>query len=427
MNAGGQRARGGINWLLWLTAAFTGGLGAWNLMSAARGFEGDLAMLQTIYLAFGLLVALGIALIDYHIFERIAYPLFFLSLLSLLAVLAVGRVASGSRRWIPLGLFNFQPSEMAKIAVILALAKYFSDESDPPAAGYRLWDLIKPATPFYPLGALGALILFWEKAPLAEAGHWRFLMLAACMIWAALSVLYVYRVGRTSLHDMLSPVIPIVLPAILIIRQPDLGTSLALAAVAGTIILFMKVRFRSLLIAAAVLVAASVASWYLVLEPYQKGRIEAFLSPGTDTMGSGYHAYQSIIAVGSGRLHGKGFMESTQTKYQFLPEQHTDFVFSVWAEERGFIGCALVLGLFLFLLVQIVNIASGARDRFGVLIGVGMAGMVFWHLFINVGMVIGVLPVVGITLPLWSYGGSSVVAILVGVGLLMSVSRHKRA
>ena len=217
----------------------------------------------------------------------------------------------------------------------------------------------------------------------------------------------------------------VLLPAILIIRQPDLGTSLALSAIAGTMILFMKVRFRSLIIAMAVFVVAAIAAWFLLLEDYQKRRIDSFVAPSADTKGTGYHARQSIIAVGSGMMHGKGYKESTQTQFQFLPEQHTDFVFSVWAEEQGFIGCLLALALFLFLLVQITNVASASRDRFGMLVGVGMAGLVFWHMFINIGMVIGALPVVGITLPLWSYGGSSILAVMTGFGLLLSISLRR--
>ena len=254
---------------------------------------------------------------------------------------------------------------------------------------------------------------------------WRFVLLGLSMIWAVASSLFVVRSGRTSLHDLLSPVILVLLPVMLIIRQPDLGTSLALTAIAGTMILFMKVRFSSLLIASVVFIAVAIGAWYLLLEDYQKGRIEAFVAPGADIKGTGYHARQSIIAVGSGMMHGKGYRESTQTQFQFLPEQHTDFVFSVWAEEQGFLGCLLVLALFLFFLVQITNVASAAKNRFGMLVGVGMAGFVFWHMFINIGMVIGVLPVVGITLPLWSYGGSSILAVMAGVGLLLSISMRR--
>ncbi len=498
----GKGRLSGLNWLLLLTILVVGGIGLVNLYSAARFAAGNLARVQGLWFAGCLLVALVLAFVDYRLFERLAYPLFALALLGLLAVLGFGRVINNSKRWIDLGLFNFQPSEMMKIGVILALAKYFSDDADvrryrsvmarlfvwahpvyplcsaaallwfwgrepvselgywrwavlagcvlwealavylalsrgrfpegrltgsrgAVPAGYTLDDLIKPSTPLYPIGAVGALILFWESSPLAELGGLRFAMLGACLIWAATSALLVVRSGRSRLHDLLSPVILVVLPGILIMRQPDLGTALVLFVTAASMILFMKVRLSSFLIAVAVLMVATVASWYLVLKPYQQKRIEAFIAPSADTRDTGYHARQSMIAVGSGQLSGKGYGNSTQTRFQFLPEQLTDFVFSVWAEEQGFVGCLVVLILILFLLVQVVNVASSARDHFGVLCCVGLAALVFWHVFINIGMVSGVLPVVGLTLPLWSYGGSSVLAFMVGFGLVLSVSFHR--
>ena len=490
-----------LNWPLLLTVMVVGGIGLVNLSSAAHEAYGNLAMVQGIWFGGCLLVALVLTFLDYRLFERLAYPLFVLALLSLLAVLGFGRVINNSKRWIDLGLFNFQPSEMMKIGVILALAKYFSDDdgvtrhrsviarlivwahpvyplcsaaalfwfwgrnpvieldnwrwvllagcvlwealavyevvsrgrfpgrkNDSLAAGqagYTLDDLIKPSTPLYPLGAIGALIVFWERSVLAELGWVRFAMVAGCLIWAAAGTIFVFQSGRARLHDLLSPVIMVVLPGILIMRQPDLGTSLVLFATAASMILFMKVRLRSFLIAAAVILVATIASWYLLLKPYQQNRIKAFIAPSADTRDSGYHARQSIIAVGSGRLTGKGFGNSTQKRARFLPELRTDFVFAVWAEEWGFAGCLVVLLLFLFFLVLVVDVASNARDRFGALICVGLAALVFWHVFINIGMVSGVLPVVGLTLPLWSYGGSSTMAFMVGFGLVLSVSYHK--
>jgi cell division protein FtsW (lipid II flippase) len=413
-------------WLLGTVLALAG-LGLVNLSSAARDLERNMALIQAVYLGIGTLLALLLAAFDYRWFDKLAYPLFVLCLVALLSVLVFGRVVSGSRRWFHLGPFNLQPSELAKIGLMFALARYFSEESELPERGYSLWRLIKPATPLYPVGALGALILFWEKEALAEFGGWRFVLMGAGLIWAALSVLWTLRSGRTRVHDLLSPVILILAPAILVMRQPDLGTALALCAIGGTMILFMKVRPWSLFIALVGLVASSIAAWFLVLQPYQKSRILSFLAPGEDSLGSGYHALQSLIAVGSGQWSGKGYGQSTQTQFHFLPEQHTDFVFSVWAEEQGFVGCLLALGLFLALLVQLVNVASGARERFGTLVCVGLAGLFFWQAFINIGMVIGALPVVGITLPLWSYGGSSVLAVFLGAGVVLSVSLRRHA
>ncbi|MFC1654426.1 FtsW/RodA/SpoVE family cell cycle protein [Myxococcota bacterium] len=413
-----------FNWGLVGATMAVAGLGLVNLYSASHGASTNMAFLQGLWLGVGVVIAVVLTVLDYRIFEQLAYPFLILTLVFLLAVLVIGRVISGSQRWINLGFMNFQPSEMAKISVILCMAKYFSDEPGLPAGGYRLRDLIKPTTVPYPAGAAGALMLFWEK--LEFLGGWRFVLLVVFLAWGAASVLYALRTGRTSLHDMLSPIILVILPAILILRQPDLGTTLMLFAIAGTMILFVKVRFLSLVIAGVVFVVAAVGSWQF-LQPYQKDRILAFISPSEDIKDSGYHSRQSMIAVGSGKTSGKGFGESTQTQFRFLPEQHTDFVFSVWAEEWGFTGCLVVLGVFLFWLVQMINVASDARERFGVLVAVGITAMIFWHVAINIGMVIGVLPVVGITLPLWSYGGSSVLAMMASLGLLMSVSLRRHA
>jgi len=414
---------GSFNWALLLTTLAVGGLGIVNLSSASRTATSNLAMIQAIWLGVGVGLAVVLTVLDYRIFERLAYPILVITLILLLAVLFAGRVISGSQRWLHLGAFNFQPSEMAKIAVVLCVAKYFNDEPSLPERGYGLRELIKPATILYPLGAIGALTLYWERLPFL--GGWRFAILVGLLIWAAACFLYSLRTGRSHLHDLLSPIILVALPAVLILRQPDLGTTLVLFAVTGTMILFVKVKPLSLIIAVVAIMVAAASAWFFVLEPYQKKRVFAFLEPSADIKGSGYHAWQSRLAVGSGRVSGKGFGNSTQTQFKFLPEQHTDFVFSVWAEEWGFTGCAGVLGLFLFWLLQMINIASSARERFGALVAVGVIALIFWHVAINIGMVIGVLPVVGITLPLWSYGGSSVLATMVAIGLLLSISLRR--
>jgi rod shape determining protein RodA len=160
-------------------------------------------------------------------------------------------------------------------------------------------------------------------------------------------------------------------------------------------------------------------------KPYQKKRVETFLNPQADVLGAGYHATQSMIAIGSGQGLGKGWGQGTQTYLSFLPEQHTDFIFSVWAEERGFAGCLLLLGLYFLLVASAIDIAGNARDRFGHFVAVGILGLLFWHVAINIGMVIGLLPVVGVTLPLMSYGGSSVVVIMSGIGLLANVGMRR--
>jgi rod shape determining protein RodA len=207
-------------------------------------------------------------------------------------------------------------------------------------------------------------------------------------------------------------------------KQPDLGTALIVVAVGATIILFAKVRWQALVAVGAVVVIGAVFA-YPHLKPYQRKRVETFLDPEGDVLGAGYHATQSMIAVGSGQGLGKGWGQGTQTLLSFLPEQHTDFIFSVWAEEHGFVGCLLLLCLYYGLVVSALGIAANARDRFGHFLAVGVTGMLFWHAFINMGMVTGVLPVVGVTLPLMSYGGSSVMAVMIGVGLLNNVAMRR--
>lgn len=498
-----QAQRGGFNWPLLLAVLAVFGLGLLNLQSAARTANRDLAFIQSLWFGFSLLAALVLSLLHYHVLERLAYPAWVVGLVLLLMVLAFGKVINNSRSWIGLGLFNFQPSEVVKIALVVALAKYFADDADlqrkpsfvaklisalqpvypvgmivailwfwnhptllrsgaggifrygtlaaaliwealilvprflrrrlPGEDGvlgqtqvkrYTLDDLIKPESPAYPLGGLLALIVFWEKEGVASLENLRFLLLALCTIWAGISILFAFSAGRTKVHDWLSPVILMALPGILILAQPDFGTAMVTEVTAASILLFMRVRWSSLVIAGLVLAVTGLLAFAFVLKPYQQDRIMNFLEPSTNTQDSGYHARQSMIAIGSGRLTGKGHAQSTQTQFQFLPEQHTDFVFSVWAEEQGFLGCLGVLGLFLFLLALLINVASSARDLFGILIAVSMAFLCFWHIFINVGMVTGVMPVVGLTLPLWSYGGSSVFAFMLGFGLVFSVSRH---
>jgi cell division protein FtsW (lipid II flippase) len=492
-------SKGKTHWLLLLNLTGVGAVGLVNLYSAASSITNHLVLTQAAWFAVGLCMAVFLSFVDYRMFEKVAYPLFVFCLLSLLSVLVFGRVVNNSRRWLSFLSINVQPSEMMKIAVILALAKYFSDDAGQirtrsavsrllikahplfplgsgvvlllgwdrieqesirwiflglclvwevlaviyffllrrvklkvysrvmglQEKGYTLDDLIKPASVLYPLGFFGALSLFWEQKPLPELGAWRFLLLAICLVWAAVTVVSAIHDGRTKVHAHLSPVILAALPAVLIMRQPDLGTALVLLATAASMVLFIKVRMRSFFLAVGVLLVSMVAAWFFVLKPYQKDRINAFISPSADTQDRGYHARQSIIAVGSGQFFGKGYGLSTQTKFQFLPEHHTDFVFSVWAEEWGFVGCLLALLMFLGLLVLIVSVASYARDRFGVLICVGVAALIFWQVFINIGMVIGVAPVVGLTLPLWSYGGSSVLTLMIGFGWVLSVSYHK--
>ncbi|NMB75777.1 MAG: rod shape-determining protein RodA [Myxococcales bacterium] len=498
-----MRSKNRLPWLFVGNLLAVAGLGMLNLSSAVAD-AGHTAWTQLAWFGLGCAVAVLFAALDYRMLERVAYPFFTGCILLLLLVLGLGRVVQGSRRWFSLLGFNLQPSELAKIGLVLVLARYFAEEGeDAPAGGYTLRRIIKPLSPVWALGATAALIVGWERiehvsfaglaADLANwrflmmgillawmaggglwiwrgppalrwvrffghpasplyallaalvwmaltgggfrvirfgafdihLGAWRFLLLGLLLAWGAATILRAIQKNQTRLHDLLSPAVLTLLPALLILKQPDLGTTLVFFLVAGTMIVFVRLRWVSLLITLLVLAMGTWLAWNHLLHGYQKKRLESFLAPATDVMGSGYHAHQSIIAVGSGQATGKGFRASTQTQFKFLPEQQTDFVFSVFAEEWGFWGCLLVLVLFFLLLVQMVDMAAGARDRFGILLGVGVIAMIFWQAFINIGMVIGLLPVVGITLPWWSYGGSSMLAVMMGVGLLLSVALRR--
>ncbi|HEY5676381.1 MAG TPA: rod shape-determining protein RodA, partial [Myxococcales bacterium] len=309
-------------------------LGVWNLASASRSAHAPVWISQVSYMAVGAAIALGIGLFDYRRFMRLAYPFYAFVILLLLVVFVKGRVIMGARRWIDIGPVNLQPSELAKVAVALALARWFHMDAGKRKDGYGLLSLAVPA----------AITL---------------------------------------------------LPAVLILKQPDLGTALIVVSVGATMMLFARVRWQALVAVLAVVVAGAVFA-YPHLKPYQRKRVETFLNPEADVLGSGYHATQSMIAVGSGQGLGKGWGQGTQTLLSFLPEQHTDFIFSVWAEEHGFVGCLLLLALYYALVVSALGIAGNARDRFGHFLAVGVTGMLFWHAFINMGMVTGVLPVVGV-------------------------------
>ncbi len=378
---GPQRLWRQAPWHLLVVAGAIGGLSVWNLVSASRVSHAQLWQTQATWLGIGLAVCLATMFVDYRHLLRLAYPAYVLVLVALVAVLAKGHAAMGARRWLDFGPMHLQPSELMKIAIILVLARFYHEDPRH-KEGYALWELWLPA--------------------------------------ALLAV-----------------------PVVLVLKQPDLGTGMMISATAGTCILFGKIRRWSLAFLAGLAVVGGVAggfyysacnpeipkaqrpSFCVLLKDYQLKRVSSFIDPEADTLGSGYHASQSLIAVGSGQGWGKGWSKGTQTQLSFLPEQHTDFIFSVWAEEHGFFGSTLLLALYLVLILLSIGVAATAREKFGAFIAVGVCGMLFWHVFINIGMVSGLLPVVGVTLPLMSYGGSSVLTIMVGLGLLMNVGMRR--
>lgn len=353
-----------FDWTLFTTAMLIAVIGIFNLRSSTYPYTGTATPLfikQTYWLLIGVGLLALILTLDYRTFTRFAYPFYILCLSFLLLVMLFGRTTSGAQRWLQLGFLSFQPSELAKIALILALARFFSENENP--RGYGLRDLAIP-----------------------------FLLLT--------------------------------LPTLLVFKQPDLGTVGLLVLIFVSILTFMGLRPRAWAILG--LGCASVAPffWHLLKE-YQKKRLLSFLNPDLDPLKTGYHIIQSKIALGSGAFFGKGYLKGTQSQLHFLPEQHTDFVFSVWAEEWGFVGSFVLLFLFLLLISRGLKIASTSKNRAGALLAIGLSAMLFWETFINVGMVVGIVPVVGVPLPLFSYGGTSVITTLIGIGILMNISMHR--
>jgi len=230
--------------------------------------------------------------------------------------------------------------------------------------------------------------------------------------------------GR-SLKHMAIPFFVVGLPVLLILRQPDLGTAMMIFLIFLSVMLLIKLKLRSVITLFLVALLAMPISWSYLLKDYQKQRIFTFLNPNSDPSGSGWHLRQSLYAIGSGRFFGKGYMEGTQNQLHFLPERWTDFPFAVWAEEWGFLGSVGLMAIYLFIILWAVKLASEARDRFGAVLCLGVAALYFWHTVINIGMVTGLVPVVGVTLPLMSYGGSSVLTMMFAAGLLMNVSIRK--
>ena len=360
-----RRLINNFDWILLAILVFIGAVSVINLYSATHPIGGtgggNIYVKQMCWYAIGFLILLLMTTFDYHVLDGLAYPLFFISLIFLVAVLKAGRVSHGSQRWLSLGYFSFQPSEMVKISIIIVLAKYFS----------------------------------------------------------ALERAEKYRA-----RDLLRPLLLIAIPFLMIVYQPDLGTAMMLLIVSFSIIIFVTVNWKSIMIVLSIAFFSAPLFW-ITLQEYQKKRIITFLRPDLDPLGAAYHVTQSKIAIGSGLFWGKGFLKGTQTRLHFLPQQHTDFPFSVLAEEWGFVGSAVLLLAYLFLILWCLNIAKNSKDKFGTLIVVGIAASVFWHIIINVSMAIGLLPVVGIPLVLFSYGGSSIISTMAAMGLVMNISMRR--
>lgn len=356
-----------FDWPLFIAAAAIAVLGVTNLYSATSVYTGARAELyinQIQWLAVGGILA-GVALaVDYRHLERLGYILYTFGVFNLILVFVLSKDVRGSQRWIPIGGFAYQPSEFMKIWLAIALAKYLHD--DPRSEGRSLKHLLAPAA------LTGA-------------------------------------------------------PALLVLKQPDLGTASILVLIFLTVAAVTRIRWQSALSFVAAVGVASPIVWYYVLLGYQKDRITTFLNPEADVKGLGYHAHHARVAIGDGGLFGTGFMSGTQNQFGFIPDQFSDFPFPVFAEEWGFVGAVVLIGFYAFLTVWAIRVASLAKDRFGAALAVGCTAIIFWHAIINIGMTSGVLPVVGVTLPLFSYGGSSMITILMALSLIMNVSMRRSA
>ncbi len=338
-------------------------IGLANLYSATLNLPSNKYFItQCYWFVLGFIAAFGCCVFDYRLLERIAYPIYIITVLLLLFVLLKGRFISGSRRWIDLGIFSFQPSELAKIAIIITLAKYFHNREKTSPMGF---------------------------------------------------------------FEFLKPLILIAVPTSLILLEPDLGTSLIVAFISFSIVMLAGIRWKTILVLAVAVAIILPLGWTFLIKDYQKRRVSGFLNPEADPLGAGYQQIQAKIAVGSGMIFGKGYMEGTQSKLQFLPKQHTDFIISNYSEEWGFFGSIVLLLLFGIFLIRGLSIAHAAKEKFGSLLSYGLCALFFWQIFINISMELGIMPVVGMTLPLLSYGGSSLLTNMIAVGLLLNVSMRR--
>ena len=346
-------------WLLLLLIALCS-IGFVTLTSAVDGDPGVL-LRQSIYLGLGFVVMVVAAQIPIYIYSRWAPWFYLIGILALFLVLMMGAGAKGAQRWISLGAFRFQPSEIMKLAVPLTVAWYLAKRTLPPSPKYVAATLILVAT-----------------------------------------------------------------PAFLIFMQPDLGTAI-LVATAGLLVLFLSgLSWRYVGFALILLVSALWPLWAYFLRDYQKQRVLTLFNPESDRLGAGWNIIQSKTAIGSGGWSGKGYLEGTQALLDFLPESHTDFIIAVLAEEQGFRGILALMLLYLLICLRCLWISYNASSMYGRLVGASITMTFFVYILVNMGMVAGILPVVGVPLPLVSRGGTSIVTLLAGFGILMAISQDKR-
>lgn len=354
-----------FDWVLLLLILLVCGMALLNLYSASyppKAWGMPPYLKQSYLFLMGFTAIVFIISVDYNELIFWNYPFYVLIVGLLVFAFFMGQTAGGAQRWIDLGFFRLQPSEPAKLMLVITLSSYYARKE---------------------------------------------------------------VVNGYSLKQLAAPIVLTTIPFFLILLQPDLGTALMLAIIFISMTVFVKLRLSTYLTLGGIGLFAVVFAWFRLLKPYQKQRVQTFLNPENDPMGHGYQILQSKIAVGSGGKFGKGYLEGTQGHLHFLPERHTDFAFSVWCEEWGFFGSMFFLGIYFFMLLWGLRVAMHARDRFGMLLAYGVTMLIFWQAIINILMVLGFLPVVGIPLPLVSYGGSSLLTTLLALGILMSVSMRR--
>ena len=352
-----------VNWALVALITGVAGIGFLALYSAANGSMDPWASRQMMRFGVGFAGMFVIALINIRWWYKLSYPFYAIGILLLIVVEAMGNVGMGAQRWIDLGFIQLQPSELMKIAMVMALARYF-------------------------------------HAATVE--------------------------DMRSLRFLLTPFIMVVLPFSLVLLQPDLGTGLMLAMASAAVVFVAGAPLLYFGIALGCVAAMAPVAWFM-MHDYQKQRVLTFLNPESDPLGAGYHITQSKIALGSGGIEGRGFLQGTQSHLNFLPEKQTDFIFTLWAEEWGLLGGLFLLILFGLIFLYGIWIAARCRHGYGRLLALGLIFNFSLYIFINVSMVMGLIPVVGAPLPLVSYGGTAMLAVLIGFGLIMSCSIHRDA
>jgi len=347
-----------LDWGIILTVICLMAIGLTCVYSSTTAAGSAILVRQTLWICIGMVFLAVAFFVDYRTLMYSAWPLYGLVVLTLVLVFVIGREISGARRWIIFGPLRMQPSELAKIFVIIWMA-------------------------------------YWAEKKKHILLH--------------------------GIRELIFPATVIGVPVVLILLEPDLGTASIVAFIAAAMFLMLGIRRKTLITLAGFFVAGLPFLWF-TLKDYQRQRVLTFLDPSRDPLGSGYHAIQSKIAVGSGGLIGKGFLHGTQSQLKFLPEHHTDFIFSVVAEEWGFLGSGVLIVLYMMLITRIITVGLKAKDRFGAFLCFGIAAYFTLHVFINISMNIGIFPVVGVPLPFISYGGSFMIINMICIGIVLNVA-----